>query len=261
MSLSLKYLFISLCIFLLGFTGVFTPLRNFAHKVSNPVSYGLHQIADEVRKTFEFFISLKKIRHENLRLREENLSLFSKISNTKELEDENKVLREQLALGSFVSRDKLIEARVIGLPFDNENSEVLIDKGKKDGVLTGQEVIYKGFLVGSVVDAFEERAVVVFITSPKLSVAVSDQSVDGRTKGLVTGSYGTSLIMDRILQDEEINVGDYIVTSGGDGIFDPGLLVGKVVEVFDDKSEPLKKAKLEVSMDFGRLDRLFVVVK
>lgn len=261
MTLSLKFLGVSLILLVLGFTGIFNPIRNLAHQISNPIQYGLHVFSNNIKVAGEFFVTLKDIRNENLRLREEKQTLFSKLTQFNELENENKILKEQLGIKNTSSTQKLILVHVIGLPFDNENSEVLIDKGSKDGVKVGAEVIYKNYLVGSAVDVFENRSTVVFITSPKLSVAVLDQSIEGRTKGLVTGNYGISLLMDRILPDEEIKVGDDIVTSGQDGIFDPGLIVGKVIEISDVKSDPLKKAKLQTAIDLNRLESFFVVVK
>src|SRR3989344_3355154 len=136
----------------------------------------------------------------------------------------------------------------------------MINKGKTDGIQVGFPVIYKNFLVGSVVDVFDYRSVVVLITSPKLSVAALDQTSGSRAKGLVTGNFGTALIMDRILQDEVIAAGDLIVTSGEDGIFESGLILGKVVEVSESQSEPLKKAILTTLLHLTKLESMFVVI-
>ncbi len=228
-------------------------------KNSNPIQISLYEVSLRLRDGGYFCVKLTKIRDENLRLIEENYDLNSKLTKLKEIENENTLLKDQLSIYKPTKSQKLVMANIIGLPESNENSEVLINKGSKDGIKASDTAIFKGYLVGSVVDVFDNRSVVVFITSPKLSVAVLDQSTQGRAKGLVTGDYGTSLIMDRILLDEEIKPDDTIITSGEDGVFEEGFLVGKVVEVSNSASEPLKKAKLETLINLNKLEKGFIV--
>ena len=261
MTTTIKFLLISVLIFVLGFTGIFDGARSVFHTLSNPIELGLRGISIDAKDTLTFFVSLKRVRDENLKLREEKENLLSELAKTREIASENAILKDQLGVLGDQTTKKTVLANVIGIPYDNENSEFFIDKGKKDGLTLGSYVVYKSFLVGSVVDLYDTRSVVVLITSPKLSVAVLDQNVAGRTKGLVAGSFGTSLVMDRILPSEEVNLGDTIVTSGQDGVFDSGLLVGKVVEISSDEASPLKKARLETFLNLNNLEAVFVVVK
>lgn len=260
MQLSLKLLVTSLILLLVGLTGVFKPVRGAAQFVSNPIQLGLYKISLGTADFTSFFFNLRTIREENLKLQEERADLLSKASELSELKNENRVLRDQLGVDTPVKNKKLLSAKIIGIPYDNENSEVLIDLGSSDGLKLGDQVIYQNFLVGSVIDIFEHRSTVVMVTSPKLSVAVVDQSQNGRAKGIVTGNFGTSLFMDRILPDEDIRVGDIIVSSGQDSVFAPGLLIGTVIEVSEVKSEPLKRAKLETLINLNKLETVFVDV-
>ncbi len=258
MRLSFKYLLISLALYILAFTGIFNMFQGFTQYLANPFQYGLFQVKENVNNTLSFFIKLKDLRTENLQLLEKNYDLESRLSKIKETEHENKILREQAGVKNESTAQNFLLARVIGIPFSNENSEVLIDKGQEDGIKLGQTVLYKGFLVGSVVDVFAHRSTVVFITSPKLNVAVLNQRRECRAKGITTGSYGTSLLMDKILLDEEIATGDIVVTSGQDGVFKPGLIAGKVVEVVTTPTEPIKKAKIETLVDLNKLELVFI---
>ncbi len=258
MRLSFKYLLAAIIIFVIGYTGVFSVLQDFTQYLANPFQYGLFQIKGNAENTLSFFTNLKSLRNQNLELLEKTYDLESKIAKLKELEFENKTLREQAGVKNENSAQNLLLARVIGIPFSNQNSEVLIDKGSEDGLKTGQTVLFKNFLVGSIVDVFAHRATVVFVTSPKLNVAVLDQSKEGRAKGITTGSFGTAIIMDKVLLDEEVVQGDIIVTSGQDGVFKPGLIAGKVVEVTTAPTEPIKKAKLETLVDLNKLEVVFI---
>jgi rod shape-determining protein MreC len=161
--LSFKYLLISAALYILAFTGIFTVFQGFTQYLANPFQYGLFQLKENANNTLLFFIKLKDLRTENLQLLEKNYDLESKLSKIKEIENENKILREQAGVKNETSAQNLLLARVIGIPFNNENSEVMIDRGEEDGLKVGQTVIYKGFLVGSVVDVFAHRATVVFV--------------------------------------------------------------------------------------------------
>ncbi len=261
MNLSLKLFLASVVIFVLGLTGVFNPIRNLTHLISNPIQFGLVDLSNSLKDSYSFFINIKGLRVEYLKLLEENEDLVSKLAKLKEVENENRALKEQLGVSKESFKGRLVMAKVIGIPSERDKSEVMVDRGSLDGVTLGSQVIYKNFLVGSVVDVFASRAVVMLLTSPKLSVAVVDQTQGGRTKGLVSGNYGTTLIMDRILPEEEINIGDTIVTSGLDGVFDSGFVVGLVTEVMPIQSEPLKKATINTEIDLGKLERLFILIK
>ncbi|MEK7595312.1 MAG: rod shape-determining protein MreC [Patescibacteria group bacterium] len=260
-----KFWIISFLILALNLTplkGFYASLKKTAHIATEPIQLGLFSVSLEGARFVDFFVNLKNIRGENLRLREETLELKSLLSKYKEQENENKILKEQLQITNNLSEnEQLVKAGVIGLPYDSQNSEVVVNAGLEDGIGLGDNVIYKNFLVGSVVDVFNKRAIVMLITSPKLSVAVVNQTKNGRAKGLVVGRFGTSLLMDRILPDEDIEVGDVIVTSGQDGVFKSGLIVGQVVGVEEAKAEPLKRAILETEFDMAKLEQLFIVKK
>lgn len=258
MKLSAQLIGASLLIYLLGYTGVFDYPRNFAQYLANPIQYGLYEVASSIENAFSFFANLKQLRDENIALLEKTYDLQSKISKLKEIEAENKSLKEQLGVKPELISQNLLLTKVIGIPFDNEDAELLIDKGSEDGIRLGQSVVYKSILVGSVVDVFAHRSNIVLVTSPKLSAAVLNQSTEGRAKGIVTGNYGTSVLMDKVLQDEEIKPGDVIVTSGQDGVFKPGLLVGTVKEVIGSTTEPVKKAKLESVINLEKLELVFI---
>ncbi|MBI4091241.1 rod shape-determining protein MreC, partial [candidate division WWE3 bacterium] len=228
MVLSLKYCLISLVILLIGLNDVFLPIRNLAHRIFNPVQFGFFKMSLSVKDAGAFYINLKKIRDENLSLREQIMNDESLISKTKELELENRILKDQLDYKES-SAKKLIPARIVGVSYENEGVASVLAVGSKEGVVEGDMVVSKNFLLGVVRQVFENRSEVVFITSPNLSIAVLDQTQDNRTRGIVTGNYGTSMIMDRILPEETILEGDRIITSGEDGVFEPGLIIGKVV--------------------------------
>ena len=124
----------------------------------------------------------------------------------------------------------------------------------------GDNVIVGNYLVGRIASVLNERSIVELITSPSLSIAAYDIDSPTRTDGVCSGQYGTSVIMGRILPNEDISVSDMILTSGKDGLFLPGLVIGKVSSIVQVPSEPLKSASLEALLDFSKLRKVFVVL-
>jgi len=255
-------LIISLVIVFLGYFG----LLNFAISgfqfLLNPLQIGLKETAMQIKEGIRFFQNVKSVHNEYLKVLTENVSLKSEVISLRFLSEENKLLRDQLKLNEEALRDKngFVLAKVLGNLQDVTGGSIVLNKGTRDGIKKGGNVIVGNNLVGLVTEVSERRSVVSLITSPKVSITVYDISVDSKTEGLVVGQYGTTAEMTRILPSEYVYKGDLIVTSGKDGIFEPGFVVGEVKEIKDSSSEPLKNASLKTLVDFSKLTKVFVVL-
>ncbi len=141
------------------------------------------------------------------------------------LSDENTILRSALRFGKE-KKKQLVFAEVIGYNTDPILKAFIIDHGKKEGVKEGMPVVNEeGFLLGKIDRIEDERAFVKQIQSPDMEflVHIEGQKVanDFIARGVVNYVLGT-----------KIQKGDYvsnvlIVTSGVDGKFPSGLLVGE----------------------------------
>jgi len=184
-----------------------------------------------------------------------------------DLQEENAVLKSQFLDDGYNGADrksdrKLILASVLGNSQDSTHSTVFINVGKISGVAEGDMVIYKDNLVGVVKQVKSSYSLVDLVFSPDLKVAVkvigSSEPTD-QTEGLVSGDFGTSLKLDSVLQKEPLSPGDTLITSGRDGLFDPGYIVGKVEEIYAEPTQPLKSAQVYPFIDIEHLDKVFVL--
>lgn len=258
----MKYLVTSFVILIFGFFGVLNPIRDGVHFVFTPIQFGLVRIASDVRDMTSFFLNIGSVHDQNVKLQVENEALRAEIVSLKKLSDENQVLREQLLVkGVNSSQRNLLLTNVMGNSNDFSGSTVLIDKGSSQGVHVGENIVKGNYLVGVVKEVYINRSLVELITAPSTSLAVYDLDVKGKTEGLAVGQYGTSIEMKRILPNEEIHIGDTILTSGKEGIYEPGLIVGKVNDIKQVAVEPLKSAYLETVIDLGSLTKVFVLLK
>ncbi|NMB70082.1 rod shape-determining protein MreC [candidate division WWE3 bacterium] len=258
----MKYILASLFLLFLSLFGIHKPVYKFAGYFFSPLQYGLTNTALGIKDFSLFYSNLRSVRRENIKLLEDNLILESRVVELKRLEEENQLLRNQLGLSLDSLKDRpLLLANVRGNPTDLTTATVIIDKGSRQGVQTGDNVILGNYLIGKVTNVYPIESEVELITSPYTSITAYNIDSERKTEGIVLGKHGSSVVLEKILPSERLKTGDMIITSGKDGIYIPGLYIGKVSEVFEDATQPLKSATLQTALDVKRIDRVFVLIK
>lgn len=253
----IRLLFLSLVLIILGQTPLIVPIRKTAAEVINPFQYGVYQISQSLRREWDFVVNLRRLRAENLRLGDKVLNLESKLSQHKELERENELLKGQIDEG-VSEEEKLILAEIVARSSQAGEATLTVSRGFEDGVREGAAVIFKNFLLGEVFQVEPGRSRIRLLTDPQFSAAALDQDSPERTRGLVRGQYGTALVLQKVLPTEPLVVGDTIITSGEDGKFDKGLILGRVKKIVGQEAEVFKSAELELFVDIGDLEGVFV---
>jgi rod shape-determining protein MreC len=115
---------------------------------------------------------------------------------------------------------------------------VMLALGDSSGVQTGQMMTDKeGVLVGQISRIGRYMSEVQLLDEVGSRVQV--QTVKGTTKGIVEGNGGNATLVG-VLQSELLVSGDILVTTGTDGIYPPGLVVGQVT-VLQGKPEDVTK--------------------
>ncbi len=135
-----------------------------------------------------------------------------------------------------------------------------INVGSLDGMQTGYAVISgPGMLVGVISSVHESYSEVQLLTNDGSSVQAQTQN-EAHTGGMVTGAFGTSLVMNYILKEQPIAVGDLIVTNGQDHLIPAGLIVGSVEQLTDEPSELFKTATIRPMVRYGNNAIVSVVI-
>ena len=254
----MRWLLASLVIFILGIFNIFAPIRGGLQFVLNPLQFGLQEMAGGMRDGASFYFNLRALHSENLTLLERNEGLLSELLRLKSLEEENKLLKDQL--GVLVTEDLskgLILAKTLGNFDDHTGTSIVLDRGSLHGINAGDVVVKGQHLVGLVRSVTHQRSDVELITSPTLTLSVMD--FETKTEGLARGEFGTSVLMERILPGEQVQPGNLIITSGRDGRVFPGYLVGEVIDVSEESAEVLKQASIKVLINLDNLGKVFVI--
>lgn len=211
----------------------------------------------------EYFGSIKNLRAENERLRNENTNLQKQVLEMKGFENENNELRKMLRLFEQETRIDMVAASVVAKDPTNWYSSFTINIGSDDGVELNQPVVNSNReLVGQVSRVGKDWAEVITILDPQSSVG----SIIKRSKevGIIEGNselrFSGKCRLGYIARDTDIKQGDFIETSGLGGIFPKGLVIGVVTEVYDENATMSKAATIEPLADISKINEVFVVI-
>ncbi|EKE22030.1 MAG: hypothetical protein ACD_7C00077G0009 [uncultured bacterium] len=235
----------------------FSGVRGFFMGVTLPVQKFLSAGAAKTHSFGQAIYSIGKIKKENKYLMEENLKLRAQNAKFADIMKENEDLRNQLKISSREEFD-LEPARIIGKDIYNNDSWILIDKGRKNGIEKGMSVIVAdGILVGKIKEVFDSTARVVFITEKLMNINV--ETVETGAVGIAKGDYGLGLIMDLVLQTDSLKIGDRVITSDISQDVPRGLLVGEIREINSAQNDLFQKAVISLPVDFFKLRFVFVI--
>ena len=192
----------------------------------------LARFVEEVRyKTAHFFsdyVVLSGVQQRNLQIGRELERL--KLEN-QNLRNEVQMADRVKALASFVKESpfKYLGARIINNAPGTNSKVVYIDRGSTSGVMRGMCVLTPDGIVGKVVASYPTAAQVMLLNDPTFSGAVISQK--NRTRGVVKGLGHVKMQLEYVQNEEKLEVGELLFTSGEDRIFPKGLPVGKVAGV------------------------------
>ncbi len=135
---------------------------------------------------------------------------------------------------------------------------ITINVGQADGVAVGMPVVTGGaVLVGRVVETGLHTSKVRLVTDTGHSVAAILQQ--SRATGLLVGQPDGSLRLIYIPQEDTVQVGDVVLTSGLGGAFPRGLVLGQVTQVVKQDFALFQEAIVNPAVDYRRVELTLVI--
>ncbi len=133
-----------------------------------------------------------------------------------------------------------------------------INVGQAEGVAVGMPVVTGGaVLVGRVAETGLHTSKVRLVTDTGHSVAAILQQ--SRATGLLVGQADGSLRMLYIPQEDTVQVGDIVLTSGLGGAFPRGLVLGQVIQVVKQDFALFQEAVVNPAVDYRRVELALVI--
>jgi rod shape-determining protein MreC len=221
-----------------------TPFLDISSTISRAVTGGWRN-----------YVWLHGARNENEQLHDAVSQLSLRERSLQEAQLENQRLQRLLDFRDSHSLETL-GAHVVGRVPGFLSNVTYVDRGTESGVLVDQPVVSDAGIVGRIILPARSHSQIQLITNPDASVGVMVERT--RTPGVLRGTGNPLLELNYISNTEQVNPGDVVVTSGLDGIFPKGMLVGKVVESRKGKSV-FRAIQVEPFVDLLRIENVLIL--
>ncbi|MEM6943783.1 MAG: rod shape-determining protein MreC [Pseudomonadota bacterium] len=204
--------------------------------VAGPLDYAAGMARD-----YESFID---VYDQNRELRREIERLQAWRETARALEEENAQLRALMNVRlaprlDYVTGDVIADS---GGPF---SESILVNVGRRDGVEDGYASVDGTGLVGRVVGVGERAARIMLVTDFSSRVPVT--ITGAKQQAVLAGDATRAPRLEFIGEDDRVQPGQTVVTSGDGGVFPPNLPVGVVVRAG-------QSWRAHLSADFKRLE-------
>jgi rod shape-determining protein MreC len=227
-------------------------------EVAAPVQKAITKPVHVVRDTWQRYVALVDLQADNETLRAE----------LARLEEENLQYREALVTSGQLRRIAemrrdfevpLLPTQVVGQDASPWFRSLLLDRGRSAEVRSGMPVMVDQGVVGLVSATSLHAARAMMILDRRSAVDAMIQR--SRARGLVRGLGTGELEFEFMVRGDDVVAGDEVITSGVGGVYPKGLRIGTVTSVKAARSELLHTARVGPSVDFGRLEQVFVMLR
>jgi len=231
-------------------------IRYWSVEASTPVARGGTWLFSHLGGLWSGYIGLRNARTENEELRAKVAQMELR---NRELETQaNEAHRLELLLNfrQVHPEVQMLAAQVIEASADPASETLVINRGEQDRVKRNMAVITPDGIVGKVVEVFHSTSQVTLMTDKNMGVGA--MFADTRTHGVIKGTGDPQPVMDYVVNDEKVAVGETIITSGEDRIFPKGLLVGVVASAKE--GTPFEKIAVRPAARLDRLEDVIVLL-
>jgi len=215
-------------------------------------SYGI----GSVRGTWGHYFALQNTSRDNEQLRHENEALKLQVTQLESRVAEAARLERLLNFRSSHQQVPMLGARVIGASADSATRTIYLDRGEHDGIQKNMGVITPDGIVGKVIETFGNTSQVLLLTDKDSGVGA--MLADSRIQSPVGGTGEPLLEMKYVANDDKVDVGERVVTSGMDRIFPRDLPVGTVKEI--KPGNPFKLIRVQPAASLERLEEVIVLL-
>jgi rod shape-determining protein MreC len=224
--------------------------------VFSEVQRGLSGGFSGIRNVWTGYIGLRHLKVENDALKRDLASAQVAVQEQRALADRTRGLERLLDLREHLQL-KTVAAEIIGAAATPDFRTLTIDRGTRDGVRADMSVIAPAGVVG--------RLVVPSLRSAKVQLLIDRNAAAGaiiertRAQGVVVGSGDDKLRLDYVSEVFDVVAGDIVITSGIDGIYPKGFIIGRIESV-ERVGGAYKRILVKPAVDFSALEEVLVVL-
>jgi len=218
------------------------------------VQRGASTLIGGVRTSWGDYLALQSVRSDNEQLRREVAQLQVALQQQRALAQQSHTLVELLKLREGIQIET-VAAGVIAGSASPDFRTVTIDKGSSDGLRPDMAVIAPAGVVGRIITPSARAAKVQLLIDRNAAAgAIVERS---RAQGVVEGT-GGSLRLNYVSGTADVQSGDVVSTSGIDGIYPKGFVIGQIESVERGSGE-FGAIVIRPAVDFSSIEAVLVV--
>ena len=212
----------------------------------------------ETTSAVESYFQLSKI---NTELTQRNLYLEQRLCKLeKEKSDSvaDSTMENSLLLKSLQPY-RLIPAQVVNMKWGRKDNLLTIDKGEADGIKKDMGVVCGTGVVGIVYLTSAHYSIVIPVLNSQsnISCVIQGRGYFGYLHW--TGGDISEAYVDDVPRHAHFKLYENVVTSGYSSVFPAGIMVGKILHVYNSSDQMSYRLRVKLSTDFGRLRDVCVV--
>lgn len=235
-----------------------SPVRIILNDITGYVGDIVTSPVRTIKNSWDSYINLREVRLENEILRARLKEMRTESTHYRDIILENRRLKRLLKI-SEEYQGKVVVADVIGYDLVPWLGIVTINKGKKHGVKKDSIVLSGQETVGRVIETYLNSSKVMLISDYKSAVAA--MIMENRARGILYGSGNKLCSLNFVEKDVRVEAGDTVITSGTDGVFPKGLLLGAVESVEKGGADGLfQSIKVKPACNLARIEEVVVPV-
>lgn len=221
---------------------------------ANVVSGKVYETSSEVESFFALSQVNEQLTQRNVLLEQQVKALQEKLTSV--TQDSSYLRNNQY---QYLAGYKYIPAKVVSNSVDKYNNLITLDKGSADGVKKDMGVACGNGIVGIVFMTSEHYSIVIPVLNSQSNISCT---IKGRGYfGYLhwKGGDASMAYVDDVPRHARFKLYDTIVTSGYSSVFPPGMLVGKILHVYNSSDGLSYRLKIKLSTDFASLRDVCVI--
>ena len=155
---------------------------------------------------------------------------------------------------------EFIMAQVINNNISHYENYITLNKGERDGIKPLMGIIGHNGIVGIVTTVGPKYSVAISLLNTKLRLSAKIKESEYFGSLVWKGNDSRYAVLEELPLHVHFEIGDTIVTSGYSAAFPPGLMIGTVEDVADNKNDNFYALKIRLAAEFARLSDVQVIV-
>ena len=219
----------------------------------------MQEVTAPIQKMANVFYRQFHYARENADLMQQNLELMQEKENMF-------IFSEDTVYSVFSGENKskhrmydVTTAHVIFNTINKTSNYMIIDKGKKDGIMPDMAVLSPDGVAGIVSDVSENFSTVISLLNPNARVSAKIFPINQLGTVVWMDSDATIAQVIGIPQHLLVSVGDTVLTSGYSYVFPKDILIGTVIEKYDNPNNTFLTIKIRLATDFSNIYNVYLI--